>query len=316
MFELIILSFLNLILFKEAIFRPQIIAIIFCLFSAVFKIVSLILIFFDNDNENYQGNLPIYYKKNKGLRISFGILIYILLISLRSFSNLHLKNYMTQKNISQNKLFIVFGIIGTILYSIICIISNFFTCKEIEDNNKNKNEFFNYICKVEEKVNIIKDNNVTNITKYYLDNFPIYIEDFNNNKISNIVVIFLNIISFFFRQYFSIKIVKNLSPIHFIFSIPIIFLFQKTIMIIFTKIHYGDFFTTINRIKIAKYFLDISGDCFSIFGFLIYLEILEIKFFKFSYNIRPPNIRNESLDEGENNLIVRESRRSQENELS
>ena len=202
MFELIILSFLNLILFKEAIFRPQIIAIIFCLFSAVFKIVSLILIFFDNDNENYQGNLPIYYKKNKGLRISFGILIYILLISLRSFSNLYLRRYMTQKNISQNKLFIVFGIIGTILYSIICIISNFFTCKEIEDNNTDKNELFNYICKVEEKVNIIKDNNVTNITKYYLDNFPIYIEDFNNNKISNIVVIFLNIISFFLGNIF------------------------------------------------------------------------------------------------------------------
>lgn len=102
----------------------------------MFKIVSLILIFYNKD-EYYNGNLLIYYKKKKALRIPLGILIYLILITLRSFANLKIKSSMTQNNINQNTLFIIFGLIGTILYSIICIFSNFFTCKEImgEDND-------------------------------------------------------------------------------------------------------------------------------------------------------------------------------------
>lgn len=92
---------------------------------------------------------------------------------------------------------------------------------------------------------------------------------------------------FFLRQNFSIKIIKNYGPMHFIFYIPIIFLFQKTIMIVFTKLHYKEFFITSNKIKIEKYFLDISGDIFSLFGFLIHLEKFHITICNFNYFIRP-----------------------------
>lgn len=53
------------------------------------------------------------------------------------------------------------------------------------------------MCKVEDEVNNIKDNNITIITKYYLENFPIFGEDFINKKMTNITVIFLNFICFF-----------------------------------------------------------------------------------------------------------------------
>ena len=38
--------------------------------------------------------------------------------------------------------------------------------------------------------------------------------------------------------------------------------------------------------KTAKFLLDISGDITSILGFLVYLEILELNFCKFNYNLR------------------------------
>ena len=51
-----------------------------------------------------------------------------------------------------------------------------------------------------------------------------------------------------------------------------------------------------NNNKIIKFFLDISGDCFSVLGFLIYLEIIILKFCKYDYNTKD-NIMKRSFGE-------------------
>ena len=54
--------------------------------------------------------------------------------------------------------------------------------------------------------------------------------------------------------------------------------------------------------KTAKFLLDISGDITSILGFLVYLEILELNFCKFNYNLRKNIIlRGESELSGKEN---------------
>lgn len=86
-----------------------------------------------------------------------------------------------------------------------------------------------------------------------------------------ILVIFLGFIYFFGKQYSSVIVIKNLSPLHVIFSIPIVFLLKKIILLLYTKTEANHYLVDNNNNKRNKFFLDISGDIISVIGFLIYL---------------------------------------------
>ena len=81
--------------------------------------------------------------------------------------------------------------------------------------------------------------------------------------------------------------IKFLSPIHYIFSNPIYFAIKKIVLPIYTFINEDDFFieNSINYIT-AKYILDISCDFFSIIGFFIFLELIELNFCDFNKDLR------------------------------
>lgn len=55
-----------------------------------------------------------------------------------------------------------------------------------------------------------------------------------------------------------------------------------------------------------KFFLDISGDIVSFFAFLIYLEIIELNFCNFDYNIKK-NITRRSCLESYRNITINEN---------
>ena len=98
---------------------------------------------------------------------------------------------------------------------------------------------------------------------------------------------FFGIIFFYFNKYFSILIIKYLTPVHLIFSFPVYYFVQKVVLIINTLIIEKTFFSAsrINYIQV-KFILDILGDILSSFGFLVYLEIIELNFCKLNYNLR------------------------------
>ena len=98
--------------------------------------------------------------------------------------------------------------------------------------------------------------------------------------------VILSSITFFFVQYFSLLTIKNLSPAHYIFSIPITFFFQKLFNMINTLFSNKTLFNTNDSIKITKFCLDIIGDIIAIIGFLIYLEIIVLNFCGLDYNIK------------------------------
>ena len=297
MFELICLCFLNYKLYKVEIYKHQLFAIILSLLSSFLKIGSIILSFQDDD-DNYKGNLPIFYEKNMpGISITFGILFYFFLIFSRAYINLKLKWYMENKFISPNKLIIWYGSMGTIIYLVICIVSNYNQCKgDYPPSNNNNADFTNYIC----RVNVTNFTN-NNYTHYYLENFNIYIDKFNSEIWREIVVIFLGCISFFGKQYSSILVIKYLTPAHVIFSIPIVFLLQKVVMTSYTYINIGNIFADDNKFKFKKFCLDLSGDILSVFGFLIYLELIVICFCKCDYNTKA-NIMRRSFGEVRNDI--------------
>jgi hypothetical protein len=122
MLELIILSLLNkLMSFKIKIYRHLKLSISLCIIPSLLKVASIFLSFKDNthDQDNYNSNLPIYYKE-KPILIIFGIIFYIILILLRSYVNLSFKWYKDIKYIPHFKILTTFGIMGTFIYLIIC----------------------------------------------------------------------------------------------------------------------------------------------------------------------------------------------------
>ena len=91
--------------------------------------------------------------------------------------------------------------------------------------------------------------------------------------------------TFFLNKFFYTLIIKRYTPIHVIFSFPIQFFIEKTFLLIFTSIFFIDqLFEKENQLQ--KFLLDESGDIASIFGFLIYLEMIELNFCGLDYNLK------------------------------
>ena len=87
------------------------------------------------------------------------------------------------------------------------------------------------------------------------------------------------------NKFFYTLIIKRYTPIHVIFSFPIQFFIEKTFLLIFTSVFYIDqLFKKENQLQ--KFLLDESGDIASIFGFLIYLEMIELNFCGLDYNLK------------------------------
>ena len=287
MIEILIITYFNYKIFKVQVYKHQLFVIIYNLFPIFFKIITIYLSFIDkynyneykykyNDKENGR-SLKILYVVHK-LLTPFGIIIYLFFITLRSFVNTKIKWYMDLKYFSVFKLLIFYGFIGTIINLIICIISTFIKCKDIGDK-----DVYDYICKVKK----------LNGTEIYYENFFIYFSSnsysyFNSGStyieydkyviIFEILTVILDVITFFFHKYFTILIIKHLTPVYVIFSFPIHYFFKKTISLFYDLIVIKRPFIldSIDYIY-PKYCLDLSGDIFSIFGFLVYLEIIELK---------------------------------------
>ncbi len=174
---------------------------------------------------------------------------------------------------------------GTIVYTIFCIISTFIKCIPINIDNNN---FITKICKV----------NPTN-GDFYFENFKFYFDNFYNfnlsEKLKELAVIFFNIITYFFYKYNLILVIKYLTPVHVIFSIPMLYFFEKIILIIliiYKIINEEKIFniesneSSSKKYYIINFFLDFFGDILSFFGFLVYLEMIELNFCNLYYNLR------------------------------
>ena len=317
MVEIIIVSLIIFKMFHFNIFRHHILTFVFNCIPIVLKIFTIILSFKDENNQNVycENNINYQYnytcecfinnynrinnntynvsynnthnneycesKRLKNIYVIFtwlvpvGIISYLCLIFLRSYINSKIKWYMDLRYISANKLLMIFGFFGAVFCSITCIITTFKECDQTTSNNKN---IYDYICILN------KDDDKNNIKKKYFDNYEMYYKDF---EIKEMFTIICQVLLYFFHKYYSILIIKFFTPVHLILSFPVSFFFQKIILILNTLIKNGTFFNDIPiNYKAEKFFLDFSGDITSIIGFLVYLEIIELNFCKFNYNLR------------------------------
>ena len=312
MLELIVICYLNSKIFKLEIYKHQKFVLLLSLFPILFKIVTIILTFY---SESFK---PIYveYREHSYWIIPLALIIYIPLITLKAYIFIKLKWLMDLKYISANKLLMTYGLIGAAFYSIFAIISSFpyITGDDNNNNNENenKNEFLSYIF-------INKNNSFSE----YFTTTDIDWSDILYEIIANV----LGMLTSYFIKYNFMMIIKYLTAVHTVFLTPIFYFFFKVVLLIYNVIYciikhnWDKFFDTSSMdFLYLKFFLDTSGDVFSFFGFLIYLEIIELNCCDLNYNIRNTIISrgkieliniddevfdnlNESDDEDDNNDI-------------
>ena len=295
-FELLMVCYFSTKMLKLKLHSHQKLAIYFNSTLCLTKIAAIILSFCDDESDKY-----LWYTKDAFFKVFFGIMIYFVLILIRSYVNTKIKVYMDLRYVSTKKLLMLYGLLGTIIYTIICLITTSVECasqsifSKPNSNTSNTSNISNYICKVPYNYTIIFDNVENELTEngtLYLDNFAIYFKTFKYSDYieitKEIVIILLAGITYFYYKYFCLMIIKFLSPIHYIFSNEVYFTFKKLIALpIYTLINEGSFFIEkpINFI-IPKYILDTSGDFLSLIGFLVFLELIELNFCDFNKDLR------------------------------
>ena len=190
---------------------------------------------------------------------------------------------MDYKFISHIEVLAFYSLIGTVFYLITIVVITNIKCKEII-NGYNNIDYCDYLAKIKE--------NITTNTIYYFENYKIYWSNIKKfQTIREIIIIIAQIIVLFIKKYFSLLILKDLSPSELIFTVPLSYLLQKIVSITLSLIMDNRWILTENKYKKTKIIFDGFGDIFSIIGLLIYLEIIELKFCKLDEDLKK-NIAN------------------------
>ena len=286
MLELIIITFFMHRMLNLKIYSHQKLVLYLSSIPFILKIITIIFSFMDVNNhldENEKDNY-IYSKdvedKLKLLYVSIpwltgiGVPISIGLIVLRAYIHTKLKWLIDLRYISVYKILIIYSSIGIVISIIISLISTFISCG-VYENEKGKKSLSDYFCKVQ------YDNNT------YIENFKAYIfsSATDNQKIQEMLSVLLGVASFCGYKFFFLRIIEYLTPVHWIFALPIYYLCNKSYLCILNLIKNGTPFEEINYVK-EKLILDFCSDIFAIFGFLVYLEIIELRFCGLDYNLR------------------------------
>ena len=259
-FELIIMAYLNKAILHIEIFKHQKFSFIFCIFPTLFKIMTVFL--------EKQDPFDYYPYEKDWYWFPIGLLIYFVLITVKAYAIIKIKWLMDLKYISANKLIMNYGLIGTVFYSIFSVISSL-------------TDYSNYYIFI----------NKNNTFDEYYKVFTVS----NKTQIAiEIIVLICAMITSYIIKYNFMMVIKYLTPLHIVFLTPIFYFFSKVIILIYNvayslihKNNFSNFFgVTLIPYCRLKFALDFSGDFFSFFGFLIYLEMIELNCLGLNYNLR------------------------------
>ena len=246
--KMVFTYFIGKAMFNIQIYKHQIFSIYFIsIVCSLLFIITLILSILKDEKNKFRKN-PEY--------IPIGILIYLLNLLIESFTNWKCKWLVDLKFTSSSKVFMYYGILGFIIYSLICIIATFLDCDDgLLD-----------FCKLEK-----------NNFKYF-ESVIIYFDDLSKK---NIILLILFTIIFALKSFFYMLTIKHLTPFHLI-SMPTIYYFFKNIILgIYT-------FSKKNKSQkdLILYILEIVTCFLAFFGFSVFLEFIELNFCMCNYNLR------------------------------
>jgi hypothetical protein len=208
---------------------------------------------------------------------AIGIISYLIIIILRSYSVIGIKLFIDIRYISPSKILIVKGIFGVLINAIIMIIFSYHKCVTVDDVDI-------HLC------NVLEDNPDRNVT--YLENFFIYFRTLNDTidngrsyeVVIEVVVSFIDSISHYCYIYFYFLVIKYLSTIHIIFQS---FTYSFAVRILTIVISYFSK-TNFNKMELNLFTSIIAGisDTCAAIAIFVYLELIELNFCDFNYNLR------------------------------
>ena len=282
-FKMVFAYFIGKKMLNIQIYKHQIFAIYFISIACSFLlIISFILTKIESKD-----------KYTKDFRyILFGILIYFFNLLIDSFSDWKAKRVMDLKFISSSKLFLCYGILGIIIYTIICIITTLIDYKKENNNNQDLFKF---------------------------DNLKDYYYDLNT---TNFILMILYALTFALKSFFYLLTIEHLTPFH-VISMPTFYLFFIHIALgIYTIINEKDKIIA-NMVNII---LEIMACLFGLIAFSIFLEFIELNFCECNFNLKRnivqrsnKEINNNDNDNDDESIISEEDKKGDdvlERELS
>lgn len=272
MFELLIVSFLNLKIFNYRLYKHQKCAIYYnTIVCTLLSIISLIISISVNEIDKNS----IFAKETYFIPI--GIIFYFIILIARSYSICKIKYLIDLKYITANKILSYASLLGIIIFTFILFLESFIKCPNLTE-------------KIDLDFCLVS---YENESVSYLDNFIIYFKVLINANSQEIISeIIINILGsfcyFLYLNYYSL-ILEYLTPIHYIFSSAIYYLLNQLIFILYHKLKNGYYFggkKEYTALKFHKFLINLFSNIFACFGFLVYLEIIELNCYGLNYNLK------------------------------
>ena len=291
MIILLIISFINAKLFKTKTYKHQKLAIYYnFIVLFVFQLSSFILTM-KSEDVNAQNIYKIY-----NWLIPIGLIIYLLHMIIISYSYSKLKWFMDFNWISLTKLFMIFSLVQFLINVIFCAILTFIKC-----TGKIKFFFCNILDEEDEDEYTLY---MENILIFFNKLKDIYNEESKGDFIFLIFYILLDIILTSLFNFFFLSLLKNLSPEYYFFAGSVRDTLIKVIFLFHNKLFEGYFFVGEGRdykLSLTKFLLETIGNFLTFFGFLVYLEIIELNFWGLNFNLKK-NIIKRSIEDTINEI--------------
>lgn len=299
--NLVILTLILKFWFHENIYRHRLLAVIMVIIVSSICLISCLFINNYPNDENQVNFIEMF--RGEYYKIFIIILLYIIMSCLFCVGILIQKNLMEYRFISPYKIILYKGIIGILVSCICLIISSNYKCNEdILKGKKDITEmkiFEFYVC----------SNNNTN--NYYYDHFTLYFTSFHNERTKEAILLIIYCLLHFSCQISLILINKFLSPTHYLIAestyslmhIPLHYLtsasYEDIKNALLNKKENIDFLKIYNVVvhTFGTRILKFIACFFDSVGYIIYLEIIELKFWGLNKNIKK-NIQQRATIDG------------------
>ena len=196
------------------------------------------------------------------------------------------------------------GVIGSILSVVGLIFFTTFPCKTLQNvENINNNNFYSFIYFNNNNItqNISLNNEICSLHAYnkekkelklYYDNLLLFFSDlFSNDLKSNVLVLFELLVFLLMNtiiNFSQIIMLKRLDAIILIVNINFNYFFGRILYLILSDV------AEVEIVNFKFFFLKEFQEILSIIAYLIYMEIIELKFCGLDYDLKK-NIRKRSI---------------------
>ena len=316
--NLVILTYILKIWNKQTIYNHQRLAVIIVTVSSGLCLIICLII--NNNIEEKEMKNIIDKFQNDNLTLISLIFVYIL-ISISYCSGIFMqKQIIENKFVTPYKIILFKGIIGLIGTIIGLIITSNLECvKTDEDNDSLKfYKIFDYfICSVTDEKG----------EHHYFDHFSLYFTSVKE-RVKEALILILYCIFHFFANFSLILINQFLSPVHYLITeslyslinIPLVYLSEASYENIKESINNGD--KSIDLSNIYNAVIQTFGNniikfisCFfNLIGYIIYLEIIELKFCGLNKDLKKNIIQRASVDWASNQEVDKSSCNSDDDE--